>query len=190
MLMDCWKTSFLLVSALSLPLAACDFEMPDDDGAAESDAGSEDESGGAGDEESGGAVDESSEGGVDETGDPGAAIPAELLGLWVIPGSTAAAGIAFAEDGTYARVNVGELPGGSCTTTIQILVDGEFVVSDDVVALHPTAALKTTDMCGSVTEDSSLPADEELTWEVGQDQWGEALVLTDSTGYAAVYHRE
>jgi hypothetical protein len=107
----------------------------------------------------------------------------------VIPGSTASAAIAFADDGSFARANVGELA-GSCTTTIERMSAGTFVVTGDVVALHATDALKRTDMCGTVTEETDLPPDEELVWQVGQDEWGESLTLTDATGYAAVFHRE
>ena len=200
--MTCSKTSFLMVCTISL--AACDLGLPDDGGAEDDDDGAADsdtdEEGGeeasdptdAESDESDGANDES-EGSVDETGDlgdPGEPIPPALLGAWVIPGSTAGAAIAFADDRSYARVNVGEATIGSCTTRIEVLSAGLFVVEGDAIELQPTEARKTKDECGTVTESDELPAPETLAWQIGQDEWGEALVLTDATGYAATYHRE
>jgi hypothetical protein len=196
---DMTRVSRVLVA--SVLFCACDLGLPSGD---DGDEGGEDESGDEPSEESGDEASEesgdeaseesgdeaseaSSEGAVDDTG--AAEIPEELLGAWVIPGSVAASVIAFADDGSFARANAGEL-GGSCTTTIERMSAGTFVVEGDVVALHALEGLKRTDMCGTVTEEPWLPADEELTWQVGQDEWGENLTLTDATGYAAVYHRE
>ncbi len=194
--------------ALALSLAACDLDLPSGDEAADDDGGSEDgedddapaedDDGPAGDdaadESEDDAADESSEGTDDESSegaaDEGTRAPAELLGVWVIPGSTAASAIGFDETGAYARASRGEATIGSCTTVITLAVDGQFVVDGDVLALTPTSAVKTVDECGTVTEEYDLPAAEELGWSVGQDEWGESLTLTDATGYAAVYHRE
>jgi hypothetical protein len=193
---DMTRVSRVLVA--SVLFCACDLGLPSGDDGDEGgeDESGEDESGDEASEESGDEASEesgdeaseaSSEGAVDDTG--AAEIPEELLGAWVIPGSVAASVIAFADDGSFARANAGEL-GGSCTTTIERMSAGTFVVEGDVVALHALEGLKRTDMCGTVTEEPWLPADEELTWQVGQDEWGENLTLTDATGYAAVYHRE
>src|SRR5436190_1302056 len=94
------STSLLALAVLaSLALGGCDLGLPHGDDAAGDDAAGDD----AADDDDGG--DESSDSGADETDGPPA--PTELLGVWTIEGTTAAAAFALADDGTYARANVG-----------------------------------------------------------------------------------
>jgi hypothetical protein len=168
------STTIFLALLWSVPVPACDLDLPNSEG---------DE--GAGD-------DEPAEPDDDEPADPdddAAPIPEGLLGLWIITGTTSGSLFEFVDDGTYVRANIGETSFGTCTTAVEMQSAGEYTVDGDTISLVPRDAYKRIDDCGTVTESDELPDAEDLVWSLEHDEWGEALVLTDSTGYAAVYHR-